>query len=68
MVRLREFEGRRFLDLPTCNRVGRLPLQHIICDADGSFTAIEEGDYGELTATIGGRIVCKVPGELDDSY
>ena len=48
--------------------MGRLPLQHIICDADGSFTAIEEGDYGELTATIGGRIVCKVPGELDDSY
>ena len=41
--------------------------QHIICDEDGGFTAIDEGDYGELTAYIGGRIVHTVPGKLDDS-
>lgn len=39
-----------------------------ICDEGGGFTAMDEGDYGERSATIGGRIVHTVPGKLDDSY
>ena len=41
--------------------------QHI-CDADGGFRAIDEGDYGELIPCIRGRTVPTVPGKLDDSY
>lgn len=33
---------------------------------DGGFTAIDEGDYGERTGYIGGRILYSVPGKRDD--
>ena len=42
--------------------------QHIICDEEQGFFAIDEGDYPMLPPAILSRIVHTVAGQLDDSF
>ena len=52
----------------TCRAQHSFFDQHVIEDEDGSFLAIDEGDYNALPQDLIDRIVHSVPGMMADDF